>query len=67
MPVGQEHHQRVAVAMTIGFGYLDQPLNLIRSQVLTGTELGIRGPPRRDCAIYSAWRDQAQVRVRHDF
>jgi hypothetical protein len=28
MPVSQQHHQGVAVTMTIGFGRLDQPLDI---------------------------------------
>jgi hypothetical protein len=66
MPVGQEHHQRVTVTMPVGLSHLDQPLDLVRRQVFASPKLGIWGPARCDCAIYSAWRDQAQVRVRHD-
>jgi hypothetical protein len=29
--------------MTIGFGRLDQPLDLVRCQVLAGPKIGIRG------------------------
>jgi hypothetical protein len=36
MPVGQEHHQRVAVIVSVAFGRLDQPLDLVRRRVLTG-------------------------------
>jgi hypothetical protein len=48
--------------MAVGLGRLDQLLDLVRGQVLAGTELGIRRPLRRNCSIFSAWRDQSQVR-----
>jgi hypothetical protein len=67
MPVGQEHHQRVAVTVAVGLGGLDQPLDLVRRQVLASPEQGVLWPTRNDCAIYSARRDQAQVRVCRDF
>jgi hypothetical protein len=67
MPVSQEHHQRVAVTVAIGLGRLDQPLDLVRSEVLAGPKLGIRWSVRRHCSIFSAWRDQAQVRFCHEF
>jgi hypothetical protein len=39
VPVGQEHHQRVAVAVAVGLGRLDQFLDLVRRQVLAGAQL----------------------------
>jgi len=51
VPIGQKHHQRVAVTVPISFGRLDQPLDLVRCQVLAGTKLGIWWPARRDCSI----------------
>jgi hypothetical protein len=66
MPVGQEQHQGVTVAVPVGLGRLNELIDLVGSQVLTGSQLGIRWARRRDCSIFSAWRDQPQVQSRHD-
>jgi hypothetical protein len=57
VPIGQEHHQRIAVTMPIGFGCVDQPFNLVWRQVLAGAKVRVLWPVWNDCTIYSAWRD----------
>jgi hypothetical protein len=66
MPVGQEHHERVAVTVPIPSGGFDQPLDLIGRQVFACAQLGIRRAPWGDCAFFSGWRDQLEMRIRHD-
>ena len=66
MPVGDEQHRCVAVAMAPVFGRGDQALDLVGGQVLTRTQLGVRAPPvhvRCNCLFYGGWRDQVQVRI----
>ena len=41
MPVGQKHHQRVALAVAVRLGRLDQLLDLVGSQVLAGAQLSV--------------------------
>jgi hypothetical protein len=65
MPVGQQHHERVTVTVAIGLGCLDQRLSLIVRQMLAGTDIGILGPARRNCSIFSGWRDQPESRLCH--
>ena len=66
MPEGQKHHERNAMAVAVLPGRLDQPLDLIGGEVLAGAQLYIWCAPRRDCSIFSGWRDQSQVRFCHD-
>jgi hypothetical protein len=53
MPVGHEHHERVAMAVAV----------LPDRQVLARAQLCIWCAPRGDCSIFSGWRDQSQVRI----
>jgi hypothetical protein len=66
MPVGQQHHQGVAVAVAIGLGCVNELIDLIGRQVLTRAQLGIRRSLRGDCSFFSGWGDEAQVRFGHD-
>ena len=50
MPICQEHHERVAVAVAVMLDHLDQPIDLIGSQMLPRAQLRIWCAPRRDCA-----------------
>jgi hypothetical protein len=61
MPIGQEYHQAIAVAVAIGLGCLNEILDLVGGQVLTGAEISVWWTRRRDCSNFSAWRDQAEV------
>jgi len=49
MPICQEHHERVAVAVAV-IDHLDQPIDLIGRQMLPRAQLRIWCAPRRDCA-----------------
>jgi hypothetical protein len=55
----------VTVAVAIALGCLDELLDLLGGEVLTGAQIRIWGALRRDCSIFSGWRDQAQVRICH--
>lgn len=68
MPERQQDHERVAAAMPVALGRLDQLVDLV--QMLAGTELGIWLPAGLrpfDCAIFDGWQEQRQVRLRHGF
>jgi hypothetical protein len=64
--LSQEHHQRVAVTISIALGRLDQPLDLVEGQVLTGSKGAIPWPAWTDCSIFSGWHDQAQAWFGHE-
>src|SRR5690348_3576225 len=63
MPVGQKHHQAVTVAVAVGLGCFDQLLDLVACEMLAGAQLSIGRAPRRDCSIFSGWRDQSKVGI----
>lgn len=67
MPVGQEHHSGVPVAMPVAPGGIDQPLDLGFGEMFAGAQVGIRPPARHNCSIYGSWRDQLEMRFRHRF
>jgi hypothetical protein len=46
---------------------VQKPFDLCFRQVLTGSQVGVRRPPGRDCSFYDGWRDQLQVCFRHVF
>jgi hypothetical protein len=50
VPVGHQHHSRVAMGLAITTSSLDQPLDFSLCQVLTGPELGIGPTPWRPFA-----------------
>jgi hypothetical protein len=39
------------MTMSVGLGGLDEPLDLVSSQMLAGAQFGVRRPPWRDCSI----------------
>jgi hypothetical protein len=55
MPESDQDHRRVAVALSIVLGRLDEALDLCRGQVLSGPQHSVRGTPGamalRDCAL----------------
>jgi hypothetical protein len=69
VPVRHEDHQRVAGAVAVAAGGLDEPFHLGVGQVLALAQVPVRRTPRRlrsDCPVFSAWRHQPQVRTRHE-
>ncbi len=42
MPEGDQDHARIAMAVAVGFGGLDQGFDLTKRQVLAGAKLGVR-------------------------
>ena len=64
VPIGDQHHGGVAVAVTVAAGGGDQLVDLGLGQVLAGTDLGIPPPERRliaYCPIYGAWGNERQM------
>ena len=66
MPIGQKHHQSVAVAVAVVADRLDQFLHFAAGQVLPGPQIGVFRPAQGNCSIYSDWRNQPQLRFGHD-
>jgi hypothetical protein len=65
MPVGHKHHERVAMAVAVLPDRLNQLLDFVGGEVLTGAQLRVACAPRHDCSIFSGWRNQPQVRFCH--
>ena len=61
MPIGQQDHQRITIAVAVTLGGLDQLVDLVVLEVLARPQLGIFQPPQRNCSIFSGWRDQTQA------
>ena len=62
VPVGQQHHGGIAVAVSVGLGGLRQALDLGIGQILPGPQLSVRSAQwRRNCSIYSSWRYQVEM------
>jgi hypothetical protein len=66
VPEGQEHHQCVAMPIAIALGRLDEPLDLVDGQVLSGPKLAIFASAQRNCSIFSCWSDQSQAWFGHE-
>ena len=68
VPVGQQHHGGVAVAVSIGLGRLCQLRHLGVGQILPGPQFSVRPAQwRGNCSIYSGWRYQVEMRLCHGF
>jgi len=72
VPVGDQHHGGIAVAVAIPRGDRDQPGNFAISEVLAGADLGVtfaaRGVPAiANCPNNGGWRHQRQMRICHDY
>jgi hypothetical protein len=65
MPVGQQHHQSVTVAVAVGLGRLDQLLDFVNRQMFAGAKLGVWAATRSDCSNFSGWCHQSQFRFFH--
>jgi hypothetical protein len=65
--VGHEDHCRVPMPPTVLPSGVHEPFDLCFRQVLTGSQVGVRRPPGRDCSIYDGWCDQLQVWFLHVF
>jgi len=62
VPVGQKHHERIAMAVAVLRDRLDQLLDFVGDEVLAGAQLRVGCAMRRDCSIFSGWRDPTQDR-----
>src|SRR5262249_17375426 len=72
VPVGDQHHGGIAVAVAIPPGCIDQAGNLAISEVLAGADLGVtfaaRGVPAiANCPNNGGWGPQRQLRICHDY
>ena len=72
VPVGDQHHGGIAVAVAILPGSIDQAGNLAIGEVLAGADLGVtlaarRAPAIANCPNNGGWRHQRQMRICHDF
>src|SRR5262249_41607181 len=72
VPVGDQDHGRITVAVTIPSGGGNQAGNLAVGEVLAGANLGVSFAARRvraiaNCPNNGGWRHQRQMRGSHDF
>ena len=65
MTIGHQHHRGISMPPTVLPSGVHDPFNFRFRQVLAGSQVGVRRPPRRDCSFYDGWRDQLQVCFRH--
>jgi hypothetical protein len=65
--IGHEDHYRVPMPPAVFPNNVQKPFDLCFRQVLTGSQVGVRRPPGRDCSFYDGWRDQLQVCFRRVF
>jgi hypothetical protein len=67
MPVSDQDHGGVAMAMAVALGGVAQALDFGVGQMLAAA-VGCVGPPtRRDCSIFGAWSDQLELGFCHGF
>jgi hypothetical protein len=48
------------MTMAVGVGRLDQLVDFVGRQMLSGAQLGIWWPLRGNCSIFSGWRYEAR-------
>jgi hypothetical protein len=65
VPIGDQGHRGVAVAVAVALGRRHEPLHLGLGQVLASLQLGVGRPPGGNCSFYGGWRHQPQVRFGH--
>jgi hypothetical protein len=66
VPVGNQHHGRVAVAIPVALGGLGELGHFRIRQILARAQFGVGPTTRRDdCSVFGAWRDQFQMRLQH--
>jgi hypothetical protein len=53
-PVGEEYTQGIAVTVPVALGRFDQPLDLVRGEMLARSQIGIFRSARGDCSILVA-------------
>ena len=72
MPIRDQHHSGIAVAVAILPGGDDQTIDLGVGQVLAGADLGVTfavrwAPAIANCPNNGGWRHERQMRICHDF
>ena len=72
VPVGDQHHGGIAVAVAILPSSIDQAGNLAIGEVLAGADFGItlaarRAPAIANCPNNGGWRYQCRMRICHEF
>ena len=68
VPVGDQHHGGIAMAVAILPGGIDQAGDLAIGEVLAGADLGVafaarRAPAIANCPNNGGWRHQRQMRI----
>ena len=58
MPIGDQDHGRVALAMPIALSRLDQLLYFRGTQIFAVAEVSVSPTFRHDCSVFTTWRDQ---------
>src|SRR5271165_3941576 len=62
MPIGDQHHGVIAVAVAVALGGLKQLLDFGLGQVLTGPVFSVWLAPWSNCALFGVRSDQLEVR-----
>ena len=55
------------MAVAVALGRFHQAFDFRLGQMLTGPQVLVGEPSRGNCSFYDGWRDQLEVRLRHDF
>jgi hypothetical protein len=66
VPVGNQDHGRVPVAMAVALHGIDQCLDLVGREVFAGPQVGVGTAPRHNCPIYDGCPHYLQVRFSHE-
>src|SRR5262249_1731747 len=72
VPIRDQHHGGIAMAVVVPASRRDQARNLGIGQVLASADVGVRPAARRvrtivNCPNNDRWRHQRQMRICHDF
>src|ERR1700674_3024251 len=62
---GHQDHGGVPMALAVALDRCHQLLDLGRSEVFAGPQIGIFAPKRRNCPIYGGWRHELEMRFCH--
>src|SRR6516164_911176 len=66
MPVGEQDHGRVPVAMAVVPGSLHKPFDLTLRQVFTLAVMGVGEATSANCSLYSGWWPGLLCRIHWD-
>src|SRR5262245_7484466 len=66
MPIGNQEHGCVPVAVSVVLCGLDQLFNLCLREVFAAAKLAVWSAQRCNCSFFGGWCDQLQVRFGHN-